>query len=62
MYHRVRHSLNAAHDTPENVPVDATSMDLAGFATATAAPAEIRVIVEGFADRESVGPSIPSER
>jgi hypothetical protein len=38
----------AAHNTPENVFINAVFMDLAGFAASAAAPPEVGVVSEGF--------------
>lgn len=54
-------SFEVAHNTPENVPINAIFMDLAGSAAGAAAPPEIRVVVEGVEGRESIKSSILSK-
>jgi hypothetical protein len=54
-------NFKAAHNTLENVPINAIFMDLAGSAASAAAPPEVRVIVEGVEGRESIKSSILSK-
>lgn len=45
------------HDAPENVPIGAVFVDLAGFTAGAAAPAEIGVVVKGLAGRKRIEPN-----
>jgi hypothetical protein len=51
----------AARNTPENVPINAVFMDLAGFAASAAAPPEVRVVSEGVEGGESIKSNIRSK-
>jgi hypothetical protein len=50
-----------ACDTPENIPIDAVFVDLAGFAAGAVAPPEVGVVIEGFAGGKGIESNISNE-